>query len=85
MPCLALPPWLGLPGLPNPLAIPLFPGLRLPELGLCCKIRIPPYPLAIPNVAEVIPIPAPIVTAYMAAQDELEALYDAVQIPCPNE
>lgn len=85
MPCLTLPTPPGLPPLPPGVSIPLFPGLALPSLGLCCKIRYPPYPVTIPNVVLAIPFPSAVVTAYMEAQDALENLYDLAVIPCPSE
>jgi len=59
----------------------VFPGLSLPSLGLCCKIRLPAF--AIPGVALTIPFPAAVIAAlngYMAAA---QSLYDQLEVPCP--
>ncbi len=82
MPCIALPPFPALPSLPGGVSIPVFPGLSLPSLGLCCKIRLPTF--AIPAIALTVPFPAVIVATINKYVAAAQALYDMLEVPCPN-
>lgn len=83
MPCIAPPALPALPPLPPGVSLPVFPGLTLPSLGLCCNIRLPAFP--IPPIALTIAFPPAIITALNGYLDALEALYDSLNVPCPNE
>lgn len=86
MPCLELPPFPSLPKLLAGLSIPIFPGLTLPSIGLCCKIQVPPWgKLPVPAVTLQIAFPAAAIAAYATFVAALQEYYDAVGIPCPNE
>jgi hypothetical protein len=66
----------------------LFPGLTLPNLGLCCNIQILPTPwgpLPIPMITVGIAFPAAIIAAYAVFVAALQTLYDLIAIPCPNQ
>lgn len=84
--CLALPPFPVPPLLPSPLTIPIFPGLTLPSIGLCCNTQVPPWgKFPIPAIALPLSLPAGIVAAYMELIAALQLLYDAIAIPCPSQ
>ena len=82
MPCLEATPLPPLPSLPGGVSIPVFPGLTLPSLGLCCKIRLPAFP--IPAIAIGVAFPAVIVTTVNQYVAKVQALYDMLAVPCPN-
>jgi hypothetical protein len=83
MPCIAPPALPGLPSLPAGVSLPVFPGLTLPSLGLCCKIRLPSFP--VPPIALTIAFPSAVITALNGYLAAAEALYDMLEVPCPNE
>jgi hypothetical protein len=86
VPCDLLPPFPTPPPLPPGMSVPVFPGLVLPSIGLCCKIQVPPWG-AFPVPAVTIPVafPAAVIAAYAELVTGLQLAYDAVAIPCPTE
>ena len=82
MPCIKLPGLPALPSLPSGISIPIFPGLTLPSLGLCCKIRLPAFP--IPAIALGVAFPQALVATINTYVAAATSLYDSLEIPCPN-
>jgi hypothetical protein len=86
VPCFEIPPFGPFPPLPPGVSIPIFPGLVLPSIGLCCKIQLPPWgAFPIPMVTLPIAFPAAVITAYAEIVAAVQALTDSLSIPCPSE
>lgn len=85
MPCKVLPPFPTPPPLPAGVSIPVFPGFTLPSEGLCCKVQVPPFPVPVPAVTIGLAVSAQVVSAYAALIKGVQAYYNAIAIPCPNE
>jgi hypothetical protein len=84
--CLKAPPFPPLPPLPTGVSIPIFTPPILPDLGLCCKIPIPPIP--IPAIALKISFPAAVITTLNTITKAVQAYYDqytTLSIKCPFE
>lgn len=84
--CLKAPPVPPLPPLPTGVSIPVFTPPTLPDLGLCCKIPIPPVP--IPAIAITIAFPAAVIATLNTIAKGVQAYYDqytTLTIKCPFE
>jgi hypothetical protein len=82
VPCIKLPGFPAFPSLTGGVSLPIFPGLTLPSLGLCCKLRLPAFP--VPAIAIGVAFPQGLVATINAYVAAAQSLYDSLEIPCPN-
>ena len=81
MPCLsASPP--PLPPLPPGISLVIFTPPTLPNVGLCCKLPIPNYPLPIPVVLSAT-LPGGLISTYNAFAKAIRQWFDSLQVSCP--
>lgn len=72
-----------IPVLPSGITLPIFVPPTLPDLGLCCKLPLPAFP--IPAIALPIAFPAAAIATVNGFLLAMQSYFDLLQVSCPLE